>query len=300
MPAQGIAFAPIKQLLTLEEIKRLTQVLVFLGIDKIRLTGGEPFVRQEMDELLPFLGSLEPLKHLSITTNGTLIENKITAMTNAGVDSVNVSLDAIRSVTFEKITRRNDFDRVLSNIHRLLETTMKISLNFIVLEGQNEHEIIPLIEYFKSYKIAIRFLEEMPFNGGVKSFEALRWNHHRILNFIRSHYPELVGLRQEPTATATLYQIPGYQNTVGIIPSFSRTFCGSCNRLRVTAKGDLVTCLYGKPKANLKNLMRQHEDDEALIEAIKYAVGARAKTGFEAQKEFENDVFSQSMTSIGG
>jgi cyclic pyranopterin phosphate synthase len=145
----------------------------------------------------------------------------------------------------------------------------------------------------------VRFLEEMPFNGGSKHFENIKWDYKAILEYIRSHYPSFEKLPAPNTSTSINYKILGHQGTFGLIPSFSRTFCGSCNRLRITATGDVITCLYGKPKMNLRSLLRNNEPESVLKSAIEEVIGSRAKTGFDAQKEHA-DVFESSMTSIGG
>lgn len=300
MPAEGINFAKREELLTTQELKQVAQILVNMGIDKIRLTGGEPFVRKDIMELLSFLSELDGLQDISITTNATLIGNHIDELKRLGIKNINVSLDAINKKSFEKITRRNSYDIVRENLFRLLDEGFNVRINFIVLEGQNEQEIIPILEELKEYPVGIRFLEEMPFNGGTKSFGSIRWDHKRILEFITTHYPNNTKLQSPRTSTSVNYKIEGHSGTFGIIPSFSRTFCGSCNRLRVTAKGDVITCLYGKPKSNLRDIVREQNSFDNVKLAIEKAIGSRAKTGFDAQKEHEAKVFESSMTSIGG
>jgi len=300
MPAEGIDFAKREQLLTTEELKHIAHILVDLGIDKIRLTGGEPFVRKDVMELLRYLAQLKGLHDISITTNATLIGPHIEELRALGIKNINVSLDAIHRETFERITRRNAYDTVMQNLQRLIAEDFNVRINFIVLEGQNEQDIIPILETMKDRMVAIRFLEEMPFNGGSKAFGSIKWNHKTILQYIKTHYPNFKKLDAPATSTSINYQIEGHQSSFGIIPSFSRTFCGSCNRLRITAKGDVITCLYGKPKTNVRDLIREEDAIVNIKNAIKTAIGSRAKTGFEAQAAHEASVFENSMTSIGG
>ncbi|WP_343486307.1 GTP 3',8-cyclase MoaA [Allomuricauda sp. d1] len=300
MPAEGINFAKKDELLTTNELKTVAKLLVDMGIDKIRLTGGEPFVRKDLMELLHFLSGLEGLNDISVTTNATLIGPHIVQLKKMGVKNINVSLDAINKDTFEHITRRNNYDIVRENLYRLIDGGFNVRINFIVLDGQNEQDIIRMLEEMKDFPVGVRFLEEMPFNGGSKAFGSIKWDHKAILNHIVSHYPNYKKLESPKTSTSVNYQIEGHRSTFGIIPSFSRTFCGSCNRLRVTAKGDVITCLYGKPKANIRDLVRGENSIERIRLAIENAVGTRAKTGFEAQREHEASVFEASMTSIGG
>jgi len=300
MPAEGINFAKKEQLLTTAELKNVSSLLIDMGIDKIRLTGGEPFVRKDIMALLRHLAKLKDLKEISVTTNATVIGPHIDELKELGITNINVSLDAINKETFERITRRNTYDVVRENLYRLIDVGFNVRINFIVLEGQNEQDIIPILEEMKDRKVSVRFLEEMPFNGGTKNFGSIRWDYKTILNYVENHFGIVTKLESPPNSTSVNYKIVGHQSTFGIIPSFSRTFCGSCNRLRVTAKGDVITCLYGKPKTNIRDLMREDNSLEQVRSAIQQAIGSRAKTGFEAQEEHSASVFESSMTSIGG
>lgn len=299
MPSEGIDFAKRDHLLTIEELKEVSRVMTRMGIDKIRITGGEPFVRKNLMELLRTLSGLETLKDISVTTNATLIGPHIDELKSLGITNVNVSLDAINRDTFERITRRDAYDTVHNNLLRLITEGFNVRINCIVLEDQNIQDIIPMLELQKRYPVSVRFLEEMPFNGGTKGFQTLKWNYKGILAYITEHFPEVQKLADPPSSTSLNYKIPGHKGTFGIIPSFSRTFCGSCNRLRITATGDVITCLYGKPKMNLREHLRNPQSDTALEQAVRTVIGARAKTGHEAQQEYSK-VFSNSMTSIGG
>ncbi len=299
MPAEGINFVKNDKLLTIKELEKIAEVLVEQGIDKIRITGGEPFVRKDLMALLRHLTKFEGLKDISVTTNASLIGPHIDELKALGIKNINVSLDAINRETFERITRRDQYDTVHGNLIRLITEGFNVRVNFIVLDGQNEQDIIPILEVMKHYPVSIRFLEEMPFNGGSKSFQHIKWDYKAILAHIANHFPDYRKLESPKTSTSINYQIEGHKSTFGLIPSFSRTFCGSCNRLRVTATGDVITCLYGKPMANLREIVRGQNTEEDLKQAILKAVGARAKTGFEAQQE-HSKVFDSSMTSIGG
>ena len=300
MPSEGIDFAKNGSLLSIDELKQVSRILVNQGIDKIRITGGEPFVRKDLMVLLRELSEMPGLNDISVTTNATLIGPYIDELKQLGIKNVNVSLDSINRETFERITRRKQFDTVHENLIRLITEGFNVRINFIVLEGQNEQDIIPILDVMKHYDVSVRFLEEMPFNGGTKNFGFIKWNYHAILDHIRKAYPNFVKLESPRTSTSINYKIAGHQGTFGVIPSFTRTFCGSCNRLRVTATGDVITCLYGKPKANLRDIIRRENGAEEVSKTILEVIGKRAKTGFEAQKEHAQTVFNNSMTSIGG
>jgi cyclic pyranopterin phosphate synthase len=243
MPAEGINFAKKDALFTIDELTRLSEILVDQGIDKIRITGGEPFVRKDLMVLLRNLSAMEGLKDISITTNATLIGPYIEELKLLGIKDINVSLDAVSKETFERITRRKQHAVVYNNLLRLITEGFNVRVNFIVLQGQNIEEIYPVLELQKHYDVSIRFLEEMPFNGGTKNFTSIKWDYKRILEYITERYPDCKKLVSPDTSTSINYKIKGHKGSFGLIPSFSRTFCGSCNRLRITATGDVITCL---------------------------------------------------------
>lgn len=299
MPAEGINFAKNDALFTIDELTRLSTILVSQGINKLRITGGEPFVRKDLMVLLRHLASLEGLDDISVTTNATLIGPYINELKALGIKNINVSLDAIDKATFERITRRDQYDTVHNNLLRLISEGFNVRINFIALEGQNTQDIIPILELAKHYEVSVRYLEEMPFNGGSKTFESIAWDYKRILEYIREAYPDYYKLESPATSTSMNYKIPGFKGTFGVIPSFSRTFCGTCNRLRISATGDVITCLYAQASTNLRDILRQPNSEENIQKEILKAIGSRAKTGFEAQEKYA-DVFSNSMTSIGG
>ncbi len=299
MPSEGINFAKNDKLFTIEELSKLSAILVSQGINKIRITGGEPFVRKDVMVLLAQLASMKGLEDISITTNATLIGPYIDKLKGLGIKNINVSLDAIDKATFERITRRNQYDVVHNNLIRLITEGFNVRINFIALDGQNTQDILPILELTRHYDVAVRYLEEMPFNGGSKKFQSITWDYKRILEHIREAYPDYYKLISPETSTSINYKIPGFKGSFGVIPSFSRTFCGSCNRLRISATGDVITCLYAKASANLREILRGANSEERIKDEILKAVGSRAKTGFEAQEKYK-DVFSNSMTSIGG
>ncbi|MEB8345461.1 GTP 3',8-cyclase MoaA [Flavobacteriaceae bacterium KMM 6898] len=299
MPAEGINFAKNDKLFTIDELYTLSKIMVEQGIDKIRITGGEPFVRKDLMVLLRKMARLEGLKDISITTNATLIGPYIDELKALGITNINVSMDAIHKETFDVITRRNEYDTVYQNLIRLISEGFNVRINFIVLDGQNTQDILPILEAMKQYDVSVRFLEEMPFNGGSKTFNTIKWDYKSIFKHITGAYSNIEKLESPRTSTSINYKIRGHKGTFGLIPSFSRTFCGTCNRLRITATGDVVTCLYGKPSMNLRDVLRNENAEENIKLHILKAIGGRAKTGFDAQKN-HSSVFDSSMTSIGG
>ncbi|MFC6859448.1 GTP 3',8-cyclase MoaA [Zunongwangia atlantica] len=300
MPESGINFAKKDKLLSIDELYRLSKTLVEQGITKIRITGGEPFVRKDLMILLRKLSVLPKLEDISITTNATLIGQHIPELKELGIKNINLSLDSITPETFKKVTRRDQFETVYGNLIKLIQEDFNVKVNFIALDGQNTEDMIPILEDLtRHYPVSVRFLEEMPFNGGSKNFQTIKWNHKAIYNYIASYYPNIEKLSSEKTSTSVNYKIAGFEGSFGIIPSFTRNFCGSCNRLRITATGDVITCLYASSDRNIRDILRAENSEENIKNEILKAVGSRAKDGFEAEARNKN-YYENSMTSIGG
>ncbi len=297
MPAEGVVFSPKEELLTWDEMLLLTTIFIELGIKKIRITGGEPFVRKGLMEFLHRLAKVEGLEDISITTNATLIGSHIQALKNLNIRNINVSMDSLDKTRFNAITRRNYFDTVLDNVHQLLQNNFNVKINCVVMSGQNTEDIIPFINFANDYNVDVRFLEEMPFNGDNKGFERLEWNYVKILEHIQAHFQNITRLPASKSSTSQNYSIENRKGSFGIIPSFSRTFCGTCNRIRVSAKGELQTCLYTNETAKFKKLLGQFSDTEFIKSTILKAINARFKDGFEAEQKNE---FKRSMSLIGG
>lgn len=295
MPEEGINFAARLELLSFEEMYTLASIFCRLGVSKIRITGGEPFVRNGLISFLRKLSLLSGLEEITITSNGSLMANYIPELQEIGIRKINISLDALDRQRFYETTRRDEFDHIYSGICQLLDAGFEVKLNCVVT-SKNTDDILPFIELTKSHNLAIRFLEAMPFNGQ-QEFDLLNWNHRDIFNHISAHYPQIEKLSAEASSTSVNYKVPDYVGSFGIIPSFSRTFCGTCNRIRLAATGELRTCLYGAPAANLRDLMRTGASAESLEEIILEAVAQREKDGFAA--EAANQIH-ESMTVLGG
>jgi len=199
---------------------------------------------------------------------------------------------------FYNITRRDSFDTVYNTIFTLLNEGFDVKLNCVLSATKNVDDIIPFIELTKAHPLSVRFLEEMPFNGSA-TFDAVNWNYKDIYNHISQHYDEVITLENSPNSTSLNYAIPGYKGTFGIIPSFSRTFCGTCNRIRLSATGELRTCLYGAPAANLRNALRNGADEAEIKAIIVAAVSGRLKDGFAAER-MNVKTTHDSMSVLGG
>lgn len=299
MPEEGITYLPKKHLLSYEEMERITMVLAQMGIHKIRITGGEPFVRKDLMPFLERLKQIEGIEEIHLTTNGVLTTPYIADLKKV-ISSVNLSLDTLDRERFQKITRRDDFEKVMTCFHELLAHQIPTKINAVTMANQNTEDILPLAELAKSHPVSVRYIEEMPFNG-VGLRDQKLWSYRDILAELKSAYPDLQPLENEAHATATLYQVPNFQGNLGIIPAFSRTFCGSCNRIRITAQGTLKTCLYDDGVLDLKSLLRHGTSDEELESTFQDIFNKRPKDGFEAEeKRFQQIPVSESMSTIGG
>lgn len=299
MPAEGITYLPKKHLLSYEEMERIATILAKMGIYKIRITGGEPFVRKDLMPFLERLKQIEGIEEIHLTTNGVLTTPYIAGLKKV-ISSVNLSLDTLDRERFQKITRRDDFEKVMTCFDELLAQGIPTKINTVVMGNQNTEDIIPLAELAKNHPVSVRYIEEMPFNG-VGLREQNLWSYRDILKKLQSKYPDLQSLENEANATATLYQVPNFQGNLGIIPAFSRTFCGSCNRIRITAQGTLKTCLYDDGVLDLKSLLRSGVSDEELDQTFRKIFNNRPKDGFEAEeKRFQQIPVSESMSTIGG
>ena len=301
MPEEGIKYVAREDLLTYEEMERLIRILVKLGIEKVRITGGEPFVRKDMMDFLRAISKLKGLRQINITTNGTLTAPLIPELKKLGIHSINLSLDSLDKQRFFEITRRDQFEKVMETFHALIEHGIRTKINAVVMEGKNIEDIAPMVELTKQYPVSVRFIEEMPFNGEGSHYPVLVWNHVKILDHLRKHYPDIAKIPDPPHSTSYNYQIPGHQGTVGIIAAYSRTFCGTCNRIRLTPQGSLKTCLYDDGVFNVRDLMRAGATDGEMETAFLEAINHRAKDGWEAERNRQFGLpVSESMSTIGG
>jgi len=301
MPAEGIDYLPKKHLLTYEEMERMLRVLAGLGISKVRITGGEPFLRKDLMFFLRRVNAIPGIEEINITTNGVLTAPFIPELKALGIKSINLSLDTLNRERFFKITRRDELPKVMATFYALLQQDIDVKINAVVMAGQNTEDIIPLALLTKEFPVSVRFIEEMPFNGGGVQHPTLEWNYVKILNTLKEVFPGMQAVKSAPNATAQKYIIPGHVGNIGIIAAFTRTFCGTCNRIRVTAQGGLKTCLYGEDVLNIRDILRANATDESLLNALMNVFGNRAKDGYEAEqnRQFILPVF-ESMSSIGG
>lgn len=301
MPETGIRYLPKHEILSYEEMERLVRLSVSLGVNKLRITGGEPFLRKGLMDFLNRIARLAGLDEIHITTNGVLTGKHVPQLKALGISGINLSLDSVSRENFMKITRRDDYDRVLETFHRIIEYGIPLKINAVIMDGINSDQIIPLARLSEDHPVEVRFIEEMPFNGSGNTGHSIRWNSKQIMGVLRKSFPDMQRIADRPNTTAFCYKIPGHNGSVGVIAGFSRLFCGTCNRMRVTAKGILKMCLYDNGVLDLKSLMRQGKTDPEIETSIRQCVGHRFKDGFEAQSStVETGQVLESMSEIGG
>lgn len=300
MPEEGNNWLSRSELLSWEEMLRLCQITVEMGVSKIRITGGEPFVRKDIMPFLSELSALKGLDELTITTNGVVTAPLVPELKKLGIRSVNLSLDTLDRQRFLDITHRDELDKVLTTMHTLIAHGIQVKINAVVMEHKNIGDIIPLVALTKDLPVSVRFIEEMPFNGGAQHYATLAWDHLQILHEIKTTYPTLQKIADPANSTAYNYHIPGHMGDLGIIAAYTRSFCGTCNRIRLTPQGTLKTCLYDNGGPNLKDLLRAGGTDEAIQAAIMQAVAGKAKDGHEAERTTHPHGVHESMAMIGG
>jgi len=301
MPEDGLQWLSRQELMSNTEMLRICSLLVEMGIDKIRITGGEPFVRKDLMELLHGLSQLKGLHELSLTTNGVLTAPHIPELKKLGINNINLSLDTLDANRFFAITRRDEFTSVMQTLEEALRHDMQVKINTVVMDGKNTQDIIPLVELTRDMPVDVRFIEEMPFNGDGHQYSGITWDYHRIMEEIKSKYPNIQKLDDAAYSTAYNYHIPGHKGNVGVIAAYSRTFCGTCNRIRITPQGELKNCLYDNGVLNIRDLVRSGANDEHVRQELINAFNRREKDGWDAERHrVKKTGIHESMATIGG
>lgn len=301
MPEDGVLLTPKEQLMTADEIYEIASTFVKHGVDKIRLTGGEPLVRKDFSVILQKLSTLKA--ELSITTNAILIDRYLQDFKNYGLNKLNVSLDSLSPEKFKFITRRDQLQKTYDNILLLIKEGFHVKVNAVLIKGVNDDEIIDFIKLTKALPISVRFIEFMPFDGN-------KWNKSKlvtqedILTQVEAGFDtaDIIKLEDEDNFTSRNYQIKGYQGNFGIISSVSNPFCDGCNRIRLTANGKLKNCLFSNNETDILTPFRNGESIEPLIAARihkKKAVRAGMNT-FDQFNDPELHNNNRSMITIGG
>ena len=296
MPATGVVPKQRQEILSYEELYRIAKISVSLGIEKIRVTGGEPLVRKGIIDFLARLSGLPGLRQLVMTTNGQILEEMAEDLRTAGVKRVNVSLDSLNADVFRKITRGGELSRTLAGIAAAHQSGMQVKLNVVVMRGVNDMELYDFVAMALDQSLAVRFIEYMP------AVEDENWRRYvvpgqEIVERISARYPLQEAPRQRLSGPSRDYRIDGATGTVGVITPVYDHFCNDCNRIRVTAAGQVKTCLFSNCGFDLKPYLR-FSDENALAEVLERLVKNKPEHFHLVNEQPSKEDFA--MSSIGG
>lgn len=298
MPEEDMVFTPSERLMKTDEVITLARLFVAEGVNRIRLTGGEPLVRKDAADII--LGLSHFPVSLHITTNATRVHDFIEVFKRAGIRTVNVSLDTLNRQKFLEITRRDYFDTVMANIDLLLREGFAVKVNTVVMKGTNDHELNDFIAWTKNDPVDVRFIEYMPFTGNRwMNAEVITWQD--MITLAETRF-SLVPVAGEPGDTAKSYTILGHKGRISVISTMSAPFCGTCNRMRLTADGKMKNCLFSANEADLLGTLRAGEQVLPLIHQCilekKERLGGQMEGSF---REIDSSaIVNRSMIAIGG
>jgi cyclic pyranopterin phosphate synthase len=298
MPEEDYAFTPASKLMQADEIAALAKIFVAGGVDKIRLTGGEPLVRKDAKEIIGALSTLPAT--LTLTTNATRLHEFADTLQEAGVRSLNISLDTLQAEKFMMLTRRDLFRQVKDNIDLMIGRGFKVKVNAVVMKGLNDMEINDFVGWTRDTAVHVRFIEFMPFSGN-------RWTSNKvvpmqdILKTVEEKFA-FIPVAGDKHDTAKGFTVPGHLGTFAVISTMSAPFCSGCNRIRLTADGKLKNCLFSGEETDLLTPLRRGEDVLPLI--LQNILGKRKELGGQFTADFEHvhpeNIDNRSMITIGG
>jgi GTP 3',8-cyclase len=299
MPADGLPWLERSAVLSFEEIDRVVRLMVAMGIEDVRLTGGEPLVRRDFPALVSMLSRVEGLKDLSLTTNGYLLERDAAALVDAGINRVNVSIDSLARDRFFQITRRDSLAQVLRGLDALAEhpEVHPIKVNAVAMRDFSEQEAIPFAEFARSTAFQVRFIEFMPLDADQAWTPESVLTGEELRQIIHAEYP-LEELPREPSATARVFRFTDGKGEIGFINPVSEPFCSDCNRVRLTAEGKLRTCLFSLHETDLREPLRAGATDAELERIIREAVWRKELKHHVGERGFRQP--ARTMSAIGG
>lgn len=272
MPPQGIELKNKNEILTFDEIVRVSNIFARMGIKKIRLTGGEPLIRQDINRLIALLSKLQGIENIGMTTNGVLLQQNISLLKEAGLNKINISLDTLQRERFEKIALRQYYDQVFMGIQAALEAGFTpLKINVVVMKDVNDDELLDFVDFIRDKPINVRFIEYMPFKfnqwsaGGFISFKEMKEK-------IATRYTLIPIAQKDRSTIAKDFTIAGCIGSVSFITSISCNFCDTCNRIRLLADGSMKSCLFHSSEKNIRDVLRNNSDDEMIAEMIYDAI----------------------------
>jgi cyclic pyranopterin phosphate synthase len=265
MPENNSTWFDETEILSFDEIKRLSVIFARLGIEKIRLTGGEPLLRTGIEDLIRFVSQLVGIKSVSMTTNGIMLPQKAEALANSGLTGVNISLDSFKPAMFKILGGVSGLDKVLTGIHRSVRAGLEVKINTVIIRGWNDDEILQFANFAKSTGITVRFIEFMPLDGtGIWKSE-LVFSKKEMIERIEANIGRMIPMQgEEKSAPVKLYSFADGTGILGFIPSITEPFCNQCDRIRLTSDGKFLTCLFQNPGYDIKSHLRSGASDEEL------------------------------------
>ena len=307
MPEEGVDFQGKEKILHSDEILRIIGILGRLGIKKVRFTGGEPLVRKDIVDLVAGAVATPGIKAVHVTSNGLLFDRYAKRLFEAGLTGVNISLDTLDAEKFVRITRREGLEKVKDSIKLALDMGFpRVKVNVVLMRGFNEGELKDFTELARDHRLTIRFIEFMPFDGHqIWETGGHFASAESLVKQIETLYP---GIQPAPGTRTEhhVFQGPGHQGKIAVIPAFTRSLCGNCSRIRVTADGNVRNCLYSDKEYSLRELIRSGGSDDDIVAVFRKAFDEKEKDGFEAKKASSTqqvsikDIGRVSMTQIGG
>ena len=270
MPQDGVTWLPHKEMMTFEETLRICTVAADLGINRIKVTGGEPLVRRGVTGFVRALKKITGIKKVSMTTNALVLDQYLQELICSGLDAINISLDTLDESTFKRITRCADFSTILKTIKAVVNTPLNVKINCVPIKGINENDIVPLAELACENNIAVRFIELMPLGYGA-SMQAI--SQKEIMDLLENKFGALTLSNKEMGGgPAVYYDAPGFKGKIGFISSLTHIFCTTCNRLRLTSTGLLKPCLSSGISIDIKKIIRSNGSDTDIADAINMAI----------------------------
>lgn len=300
MPAEGVVFRPRDELLAFEEIERFVRAVAPLGIHKLRLTGGEPLVRADLHRLVRLLAAVPGVDDLALTTNGMLLDEQAEALLAAGLQRINISLDAMREEVFQQISRRPGLDRVFAGIAAAQRVGFQqIRLNAVAIRGITEDEIIPLVQFARAQNLELRFIEFMPLDAEQHWTSADVLTGAALRRLVEAEFGPLIrAARPDASQPAVDFRFADGRGALGFINSVSEPFCQSCNRLRLTAEGHVRNCLFSTIEWDARALLRGGASDDDLRDLLRDCVAAKARAHAIGEADFQRP--TRAMYQIGG
>jgi GTP 3',8-cyclase len=299
MPAEGLPWLDRSEILSFEEIERLVRLLVAIGVEDVRLTGGEPLVRREFPSLVAMLAGIEGLRDLSLTTNGYLLERDARALVEAGINRVNVSIDSLQRDRFFQITRRDALPRVLRGLDAIaaFPQVRPIKVNAVAMRGFSEDEALRFADFARQTAFQVRFIEFMPLDGDHAWTPDAVLTGEELRAIIDAVHP-LEEVPRERSATARVFRFADGSGEIGFINPVSEPFCADCNRIRLTAEGKLRTCLFSLHETDLRGPMREGASDDELERIVRAAVWRKELKHHVGEPGFRQP--PRTMSAIGG